>query len=262
MRNAKIKARAAASHSSFRIRHLPFLLGVAIVSLTVAILSAQTPSVDDVIAKYMVARGGVEKLRGVHTVKMTGRISGQPGEVDILSWAKRPNMMRRESRLKGLTTVLASDGQTVWAINPAFGKTPREITGAQADAAKLEASEFDPVLLDSKEKGYKIEFVGKEPMDGISTYHLRVTKKVGLTQEIYLNAETLLESKMTMNIEQGPRKGIAAIEFSNFKPVDGIMVPFKIRQSFDGKPVAEVTYESIQFNGPVDDSLFRLPGKL
>jgi hypothetical protein len=39
------------------------------------------------------------------------------------------------------------------------------------------------------------------------------------------------------------------------------MVPFKIRQSFEGQAVAEVTYDSIQFNAPVDDSLFRLPGK-
>lgn len=233
---------------------------VAVLSLAVAPTVAQTPSVDDIVAKYLAARGGADKLRAVRTVKMTGKISGQPGEVEILSWAKRPNMMRRESKLKGQTLIVASDGQTVWAVNP-LSPTPREVTGPQADAAKLEASEFDPVLLDSKDKGHTIELVGKEPVDGIATYHLRVTKKNGPTQDIYLNADTLLEAKMTMNIDQGARKGTASIDFSNFKAVDGIMVPFKIRQSFDGQPVADVTYDSIQFNAAVDDSLFRMPGK-
>jgi outer membrane lipoprotein-sorting protein len=233
---------------------------LALLSLAVAPTVAQTPSVDDIVAKYLAARGGADKLRAVQTVKMTGKISGQPGEVEILSWAKRPNMMRRESKMKGQTLIVASDGQTVWAVNP-LSPTPREVSGPQAAAAKLEASEFDPVLLDSKDKGHTVELVGKEPVDGIATYHLRVTKKNGPTQEIYLNADTLLESKMTMSIDQGARKGIASIDFSNFKAVDGIMVPFKIRQSFEGQAVAEVTYDSIQFNAPVDDALFRLPGK-
>jgi len=94
---------------------------------------------------------------------------------------------------------------------------------------------------------------------GISTYHLRVTKTAGPPQDVYLNADTLLESKITMAIDQGGRKGTASIEFSNFKAVDGIMVPFKIRQTLDGQTMAEVTYTSIQFNAPVDDALFRMP---
>jgi outer membrane lipoprotein-sorting protein len=262
MRNGKIKTdvNQATTHSSFRIRHFP-LICVAAVLFAAAHTVAQAPSADDIVAKYLAARGGAEKLRAVNTVKMTGKITGQPGEVEILSWAKRPNMMRRESKMKGQTQIVASDGQSVWTLN-SLSPNPREVTGPQADAAKVEASEFDPVLLDSKEKGHKIELVGKEPVDGIAMYHLRVTKKNGPTQDIYLNADTLLESRMTMNIDQGPRKGTASIDFSNFKAVDGIMVPFKIRQSFDGQPVAEVTYDSVQFNAAVDDSLFRMPSKL
>jgi outer membrane lipoprotein-sorting protein len=234
---------------------------VAVLSLSVAHIAAQTPSVDDIVTKYLAARGGADKLRGVLTVKMTGKITGQPGEIEIVSWAKRPNMIRRESKRQGQTLIVASDGQTVWATNPMVGQAAREITGPQAEAAKQDANEFDPVLLDSKDKGYKVELVGKEPLDGISTYHLRVTKGTGATQDIYLNADTLLESRITMPIDQGGRKGTAAIEFSNFKTVDGIMVPFKIRQTLDGQTMAEVTYESIQFNAPLDDALFRMPMK-
>ena len=236
------------------------LLGVCgVAALLVASVVAQAPTADDIVAKYLTARGGADKLRAVNTVKMTGKLTGQPGEIAIVSWAKRPNMIRRESTLKEQKIIIASDGQTVWALNPMAGPTPREITGPQAEAAKQDASEFDPVLLDAKEKGLKVELVGTEPVGGVSTYHLRVTKTSGPSQDIFLNAETLLETKISMPIEQAGRKGTAAIEFSNFKTVDGIMVPFKIRQTLDGQTMAEVTYESIQFNAPVDDALFRMP---
>jgi outer membrane lipoprotein-sorting protein len=240
------------------------LICTAVVSLIVAHGAAQAPSqaptVDDIVAKYLAARGGADKLRAVTTVKMTGKLTGQaPGEIGIISWAKRPNMIRRESIYNQQKAVIASDGQTVWALNPLTGATPREITGPQADAAKQDASEFDPVLLDSKKKGFTVELVGTEPVGGISTYHLRVSKTSGPPQDIYLNGDTLLETKITMPIEQGGRQGTASIEFSNFKAVDGIMVPFKIRQTVDGQTMAEVTYDSVQFNAPVDDALFKMP---
>jgi outer membrane lipoprotein-sorting protein len=247
--------------SSINESPIPLIgLILAVCVSLVAVTATAQPTVDDIVAKYLAARGGADKLRAVTTVKMTGKISGQPGEIGIVSWAKRPNLIRRESTFKGQTVIIASDGQTVWATNPT-SQAPREITGPQADAAKQDASEFDPVLLDSKAKGYKVELVGTEPVDGISTYHLRVTKSTGPTQDVYLNADTLLESKITMPVEQGGRKGTASIEFSNFKTVDGITVPFKIRQTLDGQPMAEVTYESILFNAPIDDALFRMPGK-
>jgi outer membrane lipoprotein-sorting protein len=220
---------------------------------------AQAPSVDDIVSKYLAAKGGAEKLRAVSTVKTTGRIKGPSGEVPITSWARRPNMMRRESVNQGKTFVVAFDGQTVWAINPMLGPQPRPITGAAAEMARQDASDFDSVLLDYKQKGYKVDFVGTEPVGGLSTYHLRVTKNTGRAQDVFLNAQTLLESRVTMAVEQGERKGTAVIEFSNYKPIDGIMVPFTIRQTFDGQLIGEVSYDSIQFNVPIDDGLFSMP---
>jgi outer membrane lipoprotein-sorting protein len=237
----------------------------AIVPLVTLILSAaavaapQTPTVDDIVAKYLEAKGGADKLRGVNTVKMSGRIKQQAVEIPVVTWAKRPNLMRRENTNEGQTFVVGFDGKTVWGINPLMSPMPRQITGPAAQRTMEDTDDFDTVLLDYKEKGYQVELVDSDPVGGLATRHLRVKKKNGRAQDIYLNAETLLESKITMDIEQGGRKGQVATEFSNYKSVDGIMVPFQIRQTFNGQPVAEVTYTQIQFNTPMDDELFRMP---
>jgi outer membrane lipoprotein-sorting protein len=234
---------------------------VAIVTLAVSALSAQSPGVDEIVAGNLAAKGGAEKLRAVTSVKMAGLIKGPGGVMPVVSWAKRPNMRRRENTTDGQVFVLGFDGTTVWAINPLISPRPREITGPQADMTRKDSSDFDSLLLDYKAKGHTVELVGTEVVGGVSMHRLKVTMKTGAIQEIYLNAQTLLESKMVMQVEQGGRKGTVASEFSNYKEVDGITVPFHIRQTFNGQVMAEVTYDLVQFNLLIADTLFTMPGK-
>jgi outer membrane lipoprotein-sorting protein len=232
---------------------------VAIAVLVGSAPAAQSPTVDEIVARNLAARGGAEKLRAVTSVKMTVRVKGAGGEMLSISWAKRPNMMRRENTSDGQTFVLGFDGKTVWAINPLMGPRPREITGPQADMTRQDADDFDSLLLDYKAKGHTVELVGTEAVRGIKMHRLRVTKKSGAIQEVYLNAETLLESRMVMQVEREGRKGIVTSEFSNYKAVDGITVPFHIRQTFNGQVVADVSYDEWMFNVLIADPLFTMP---
>ena len=168
--------------------------------------AAQSPTADEIVARNLAAKGGVERLRAVTSVKMTGRFKGPVGEVPITSWAKRPNMRRRERVNDGQIFVVGFDGKTVWHINPLMSPRPREITGPQADMTRQDADDFDTPLLDYKAKGTTVELVGTEAVQGVTMHRLRVTSKNGTTQEIYINAETMLEAKIVMQMEQGGRK--------------------------------------------------------
>jgi len=219
---------------------------------------AQSPTADEIVAKNLAAKGGVEKLRAVTTVKMTGRVKGPGGEYPIVTWAKRPNKMRRERVSDGQTFVLGFDGMTVWQINPLVSPKPREIAGPQADRTRQDAGDFDTPLLDYKARGTTVELVGTEPVQGITMHRLRLSWKNGAIQEIYINAETMLEAKIVMQMEQGGRKGVVTSEFYNYKEVDGVTVPLSIRQTFNGQVMAEAIYDQVQFNAPMPDSLFTM----
>ena len=236
-----------------------FALALTLTAIVGSAPSAQTPTVDEIVARNLAAKGGVERLRAVTSVKMVGRIKMPAGEMPVTSWAKRPNLRRRENVSDGQTFVLAFDGKTVWGINPLMSPRPREITGPQADMTRQDADDFDSVLLDYKAKGRTVELIGTEAVQGITMHRLRVTTKTGAIQEIYLNADTMLEAKMVMQVEQGGRKGVVTSEFSNYKPVDGITVPFHIRQTYNGQVMAEVTYDQVEFNVATPDSLFTMP---
>jgi outer membrane lipoprotein-sorting protein len=152
------------------------------------------------------------------------------------------------------------DGNTVWILNPFVNSEPQQITGPQAEVAKQDA-DFDSILLDYKAKGHKIELVGTEPIDGKPAYHLKITKKNGLVQDYYLDAATGLERRTSSTIEQGANKTVITTDLSDYRKVDGLTMPFKMVQSVDGKPIAEVTISSWEVNVPMDDSLFKMPSK-
>jgi len=221
--------------------------------------SSQTPTIEDIVAKNLAAKGGVEKLRAVTSVKMIGRFKGPAGEVPVTSWAKRPNLRRLERVTDGQIFVVGFDGNTVWGINPLMSPRAREITGPQADMTRQDANDFDTLLLDYKAKGRTVELVGTEAVQGITMHRLRVTSKNGTIQEIYINAETGLEAKIVMQMEQGARKGVVTSEFYNYKEVDGVTVPFNIRQTFNGQVMAEVTYDQVHFDVLMADTLFTMP---
>jgi outer membrane lipoprotein-sorting protein len=215
-------------------------------------------NVDDVVAKHLAAKGGVEKLRAVESVRSSGRIKTPRGVFEVTNWAKRPNMTRREITTEGQTQVLAYDGKVLWGINPLMSTKAQQITGPAADRTRQDAEDFDSVLLDYKDKSYKVELAPQETSGG-KGFRLRVTKKNGSVQEIHLNPETLLEDRITMEVTQEGKTAVIATEFSNYRQVDGLMVPFTIRQLFNGQPQGEVAYEQVQFNLPLGDDLFRMP---
>ena len=217
------------------------------------------PSVDDVVAKNLAAKGGAEKLRNVTSVRTTGRVKGARGVATMTMWTRRPNSMRQEVIADGRTSITGFDGTTLWVINPLAGPDARELTGPAANRAREQADDFDSVLLDYKDKGYKVDLVPS--LESGAGPRLRVTKKNGRVQLIYLDPATFLEQRITTEFDQAGVNTTVETELTNYKPVDGMMVPFTVRQSVNGHVQAEVTYEQVQFNLPLADDLFKVPKK-
>lgn len=233
-------------------------------SLTAALMAAiflaagavQAQTLDEIIARNIKSKGGLDKIRATTTVKMIGKVTAQGKEMSQTIWAKRPNLMRREATVDGQSMVTAFDGKTLWMS--AGATPPQEMPGPQAAYAKQE-SEFDSVFVDYKERGHTIELVGKEKVNGKDAYRVKVTKKGGPPQDYYLDAETGLETKISMSIDQGGSPTVVVTEMSDYRDVDGRLVPFSTRQLVNGNVMASIRLDKVEFNPPVEDSIFRMP---
>ena len=78
---------------------------------------------DELIAKNMAARGGLEKLKAVKTMRLTGKMKVGDDTMPSLLELKRPNMSRWQFTFDGQTAVQAFDGKAGWMWMPFAGMT-------------------------------------------------------------------------------------------------------------------------------------------
>jgi outer membrane lipoprotein-sorting protein len=232
-------------------RHLT-VVAALIASISVAI-SAQN-AVDDLIAKNVAAKGGLEKLKSIQSMKQISTMTTQGVEATITVYSKRPNLQRQEVRIAGQTITNGFDGEVSWIINPLSGMTrPIVVTGPQADIIREQAA-FDGPLVDYQARGSKVLLSGGvETIGDRKVQHLQVITRAQQTQHIYLDAETNLDIKI-VSILDGRK---FEQELSDYREVEGVKVPFKIKMLVEGVQQSQVNLQSVEFNVKIDDAMFK-----
>lgn len=234
-------------------------LSVAVVAFLTPALLGQT--VDEIIAKHVAARGGMDKMKAIQSVRTTAKMDlGQGMEAPGVLIQKRPELVRLEFTVQGLTAVQAYDGKSGWMIMPFTGKKDPEAMTADDTKDIKENADIDGPLVDYKAKGNQVELVGKEKVEGTDAYKIKVTLKDGDTKYIYVDADSFLE------IKEEEKRTIRGTEteiessLGDYREVNGVMMPFAIENGAKGSPQKQkLTIEKVEVNVPVDDSIFKMP---
>jgi outer membrane lipoprotein-sorting protein len=236
-------------------------LSLTIAAAILAAAPAAAQTADEIIAKNLAAKGGLERLRAVKTIRMTGRMTVGPGiEAPIVLEIKRPNSMRMDITVQGMVGSQAYDGASGWSLMPFGGsKVPQQMTAEEATLAE-EQADIDGPLIDYKAKGNTVELLGKEKVEGADAYKLKVTLKNGVVRTMYVDAEHFLE------IKEESRRTIRGSEMEmdtivgDYKEVDGLMLPHSVDAGAKGSPQRQkLVIEKIEINVPIDDARFKMP---
>jgi outer membrane lipoprotein-sorting protein len=235
------------------------MLLTSILMVFSAALSAQT--VDELIAKSVAAKGGLDKMKATTSSRLTGNFAAGPMQAGFVEVTKRPNKLRRDITIQGLNLVMAYDGQNGWQIIPFTGKKDAEPMASDELKDIQEEADTDGPLVDYKQKGHKVELVGKEKVEGTDAYNLKVTLKNGDIRNIYLDADSFLPIKTTGKTSRRGTEIKVESTLGDYKEVSGILVPFSIQVHLEGADIdsQKITFEKVEFNVPVDDSVFKMP---
>src|SRR3954454_20855336 len=115
--------------------------------LTAAAVQAQTA--DEIINKHLTARGGKDKIKAVQSARMTGKmVMGQGMEAPVTMELARPNKMRMEFTIQGMTGVQAFDGKGGWSVMPFMGKTEPEAMSTDDIKQAEDQADMDGRLVD------------------------------------------------------------------------------------------------------------------
>lgn len=215
---------------------------------------APQTSIDDLIARNIAAKGGLARIQAITTIKQTGTLSMQGKPAPVTFYLKRPNMVRQETVVDGNRVVNAFDGTTAWIVNPFVGPRAMVLAGPQAESIR-EQSSFDGPLVNYKSQGYTISMEGMESAGDRLLIHLRLTSRSQQVSHVYLDANSFLEARIRSEAD----RLILDQEFSDYRDVEGVKVAFSLRTVVNGVTQSEMTLQTVEFNTPMADELFRVP---
>ena len=221
--------------------------------------SAAAQTAEEIVSRNLQSKGGLQLLKSTTTVRMTGSVVPAGGQkVSMTMTAKRPNLVRRDVTVGDRMNTVAYDGTDVWRQSGPM--PPQRIPAAEAGDVRQQA-EFDGVFVDYMEKGRSVELVGKETFKDRLVYHLKISRAGEPVQHYYLDAETGLEAKVSVEEDRGGTTVTTETELSDYKQVQGRTMPFQMRQLVNGSPVAVITIQKIEFDVPVDAAFFKMQGR-
>jgi hypothetical protein len=226
-------------------------------------LRAQVPAqtVDEIIAHYVKTVGGMDKIQAVKSLRRVGKYTGSGGfEAIYIQENKRPDFVRQEFSLQGMTGINAWDGRTGWKIDPFQGKKDPESLSEDEMRSIVEDADFDEPLINYREKGNKVELAGMDQIEGTDVYKLRVTLRSGDVRTYYLDTDYYVPIKIdeTRTIRGSEQE--LETTLGDYKEVAGWYLPFSIESGSKGQQdKGKITYERIEPNVPIDDSRFRKP---
>lgn len=236
-----------------------FLLPALLVSaITAGAASAQ--SVDEIIAKNVQARGGLDKLKSVKSLRTTVKFSDGSFRAEVRQENKRPGKVREEFIVQGMAQIQAYDGKTGWQISPFSGRKDPDLLSQDDMKSLIVDGDIDGPLVDYKEKGHKAELVGHDSMEGTDCFKIKLSMKNGDVRYYYLDTDSYLELKVEVQTTIRGALQESELYYGDYEQVNGVYYPFAVEQAQKGSSSRQqLSVEKIEQNVDLDDALFTMP---
>lgn len=233
---------------------------VAFIATLVAVLAttASAITLNEVITKNLEARGGVDKIKSFTSAKATGTVSTRGGDLSFTRLMKGNTKYRMDMTIQGMNMVQAYDGTVAWGIKPMSGRKPEKASDEELKEIAKEA-DWAGEFIDTESKGYQLELVGSEDLEGSTVYKVKITSREGVVEYAYIDAITWLMVRKDQASNMGGTPMNVETYFTDYREFGGVQVPMKIEIKYQGQTVMAMTIENIDTSADIPDELFKFP---
>ena len=220
--------------------------------LAAVVINAQT--IEEIVKKYSDANG-LDKLKNVSTIKITGKMSSMGMEMPLEVYMKNPDKIKMVYSFSGQNMITVFDGEKGYMINPMTGSSqPVALTPEQTRQIQ-ENNTFRNQLLDYLNKG-NLTFEGEEAVAGKPAYKLKAIVEGAGPVYMFIDKGSYLLVKSSATVEQMGTKINVETFMTDYSSQDGIFMPKKTTTNANGMEAAVITYDKIELNLPLEDSIF------
>jgi zinc protease len=214
------------------------------------IKAADTLNAYRIIQKYIEVIGGREKLSKIEdrTTEMKGNV--QKVEVEMTIYQKQPNKFKQVIHAGDVEqTILFSNDSGYVKINDQV----KDILGVEL--AKLKNESTLNLLLNLDTNVIHLTYLGIDTVENKPAYKI-LLKNSSLNWIHYYDVSTGFKITDVKPVTSAQRTYLQETYYSDFRTVEGIYFPFKIKQKL-GQQDMEFDVTSIKLNTGIDDSEFR-----
>jgi len=224
-------------------------LFVAAMSFATITVSAQTA--DEIVNKHVTALGGADKLASLKTVKMEGTMNTQGIDVALTLTKKHMAGMRMDMEIMGTSNYQIATPTQGWVFMPVMQQTEPQPMDEEQIKSVQSQMDIQGALFNYKEKGFTIESLGTEKVDGKDAYKLKVVKN-GKDVFYFIDAASNFIIKTTSKISAQGQEMDVETTFADYKQnADGYWFSYT-----NTTTQGTITFDKISSNLPVDDKLF------
>jgi hypothetical protein len=235
-----------------KLKHVLFttLLITGAASLSMA------QSLDDVISKHLDALGGADNLRKINSIVMKGNINQGGTKIPITITAVNKKAFKVEFTFNGMSGYQILTDTAGWGFNPFMGQTKAE--PMTQDEVKKSQDQLDVTdeFLDYKDKGTTLQDLGTDDVEGTECYKVKATLKNGKERTLYVSKDDYLTIRSTEKTEINGKEVESTTDYSNYKKVGDVVMPFSINNSLQGP----VDIDTIDINPTIDEAIFKPQG--
>ncbi len=212
-------------------------------------------TVDDVIEKYIRARGGRNKLDAVKSIYMEGMKETISGNVQVKITKEQEKLSRTEID----HNVVVITAEAAWTYFPQISPIPNRVPAENLQDIQTEMDIAGP-LVDYAAKGHRAELLGKEQVEGNTCYKIKLTTQAGNVIFFWIDLSSyLLVQSSAISIDQEYAKSL--ISYSNYKEVEGIQFPHTFETNSNGKWIneygREIVFHTIQINPVIGHTMYQ-----
>ena len=236
------------------------ILAVTLLILATLPGRSQDMKLDEILNSYYKAVG-LDNMKDWQTMTVTCKMVGQPMEIPVKVFIKRPDKVRVEVEVQGSKMIQVLNGNSGWSVTPWAGSSdPQDMTADDVKQMKDQA-DLEGALYNWKEKGHKAELIGKEDLEGSSVYKIKVTKADGDIETYYIDADSFVPLKETSIKKVQGNDQESETFFSNYSDFNGVLMAKTTTNKFKDQIVSTIQLEKVEVNPPVSDDLFVKPAK-
>lgn len=237
---------------------MKLLRSVFVLAFVLPFIYLQAQTADEIVTKNIDAIGGKEIISKITSQVVESDLSVMGTTLTSTSTLLVGKGFKNVSNFNGQDIVQCITPTGGWMINPLQGMADAQALPDDQVKAAQSALYIGGDLFDYKTRGSKVELAGRENVDGVNSYKIKLITKDGKETVYYIDPTTYYVVKRQSTSNINGEDVMAETTFSNHKKTDfGLVMPYTTvsNQGFE----ITITVNKVEFNKEIDPKIFEMP---